>query len=150
MPFFFGETSQANLVKVHPQLVRLLQFVLDLEVMDYSVVEGLRSLETQRGNVAAGRSQTMNSKHLMQDDGYAHAVDLYPHPINMQKVEEGDAREISRFGVLNGLMQASARLMPQLPGERNMRIRWGGDWDSDGKTLDQKLYDAMHFEAHFY
>ena len=63
--------------------------------MDFSVREGVRTPETQKEYVAKGVSKTMASKHLIQPDGYGHAVDLYPSPIDMVKVNKGDAREIS-------------------------------------------------------
>jgi peptidoglycan L-alanyl-D-glutamate endopeptidase CwlK len=40
------------------------------------VIYGVRSVEEQKKLYDAGRSQTMKSKHLLQQDGTAHAVDL--------------------------------------------------------------------------
>ena len=71
----------------------------------------------------------MNSKHLIQSDGYGHAVDLYPYPIDMNRVNKGDAKEIFRFGVLAGLMRSVAE-------RKGIIIVNGADWDGDGQTLD--------------
>lgn len=111
-----------------------------LQIMDFSVVEGLRATERQKQLFNDGKSKTMRSKHLKQSDGYAHAVDLYPYPINMSRVNKGDAREIARFGVLNGLMQAMATV-------RGIQIINGMDWDGDGETLDHTFFDAPHYQV---
>ncbi len=42
-----------------------------LSTCDFSVLEGKRSLEQQKTNVARGKPN-INSKHLVQPDGYAH------------------------------------------------------------------------------
>jgi peptidoglycan L-alanyl-D-glutamate endopeptidase CwlK len=80
-----------------------LKSVMNWQVMDFSVAEGIRTEDRQKELVASGKSKTMNSKHLRQSTGYGHAVDLYPYPIDMEKVNKGDVREISRFSLLAGL-----------------------------------------------
>ena len=44
----------------------------------------------------------MNSKHLIQSDGYGHAVDLYPYPIDMNRVNKGDAKRFSALAFWQG------------------------------------------------
>lgn len=139
MTYSFSGRSKNKLTGVHPDLVLVVQKVMDLQVMDFSVNEGLRTLERQKDLVARGVSKTMRSKHLIQSDGYGHAVDLYPYPINMQKVTSGDAREIARFGVLAGLMHAVAK-------QEGVALVNGMDWDGDGETLDHNFFDAPHFQ----
>lgn len=77
--FHFSTRSLRNLSGVHPNLIAVVGLALSQSVVDFTVVEGLRDIETQRQNVAKGVSQTMNSRHLKQDDGFGHAVDLYPY-----------------------------------------------------------------------
>lgn len=137
--FKFSTRSLDNLVGVHPDLVAVVHDVMELQVMDFSVVEGLRSQEQQELYVQQGRSRTMNSKHLKQQDGFSHAVDLYPYPIDMKLVNRGDMREVSRFGMLAGLMLSCAK-------QRNINLTWGADWDRDGVVLDHTFYDAPHFQ----
>jgi peptidoglycan LD-endopeptidase CwlK len=81
----------------------------------------------------------MNSKHIAQADGFGHAVDLYPYPIDMKHVNGGYWPEIIRFGVLAGIIKTLAP-------KHGLMIRWGMDWDSDGRTLDHSFFDAPHFE----
>jgi len=30
--------------------------------------------------------------------------------------------------------------------QMGIKIRWGGDWDSDGSVCDNKFNDLVHFE----
>jgi len=135
----FSQRSIDKLTHIHPLLVDCVNKVMSYQVMDFSVIEGARSADRQRLLVEQGKSKTLRSKHLIQSDGYAHAVDLYPYPIDMAKVNKGDAREIIRFGVLAGLMIRAAQ-------ELKVSIIWGGDWDADGETLDHTFFDAPHFQ----
>lgn len=40
------------------------------------IIESLRTRAQQKAKVAAGESRTMKSRHLVQGDGFAHAVDV--------------------------------------------------------------------------
>jgi peptidoglycan L-alanyl-D-glutamate endopeptidase CwlK len=135
----FSKKSLDNLVGVHPDLRDLVQEAMALQIMDFAVNEGLRDLRRQSDLFAAGKSKTMNSKHLKQPDGFGHAVDLYPSPIDMVAVNKGSAKEIIRFGVLYGIIAT-------LAAKNKIKIRWGGDWDGDGQTLDHTFFDAPHIE----
>lgn len=137
--YSFSKKSLDRLRGVHPLLVDIVHDVMSMQVMDFSVNEGVRTIERQRDLVDSGKSRTMNSKHLIQGDGYGHAVDLYPSPVDMAKVSAGDAREIVRFGVLAGLMFAAAK-------KRGTLIVNGMDWDRDGQTLDHTFFDAPHYQ----
>jgi len=138
--YSFGDKSEERLNdKLDPAMVRVIRKAMSYQIMDFSVRETLRTAERQKILFDDGKTTTMNSKHLMQSDGYSHAVDLYPSPIDMEAVNKGSAKEISRFGVLAGLMKRAAQ-------EEGVTIKWGGDWDSDGQTLDHTFFDAPHFE----
>lgn len=134
-----SEQSQARLADVHPNLVSCVHRAMSYQIMDFMVAEGARSLQRQKKLVEDGKSRTMLSKHLIQSDGYAHAVDLYPYPVDMAKVHKGDPREIFRFGVLSGMMLRAAQ-------ELKVEIINGADWDGDGQTLDHTFFDAPHFQ----
>lgn len=71
-----GATSVARLQGVDPRLVACVARAIQITTQDFSVLEGVRSMATQREYVARGASQTMNSRHLRQPDGYGKAVDL--------------------------------------------------------------------------
>lgn len=125
----FGKRSMANLEDVHPLLV---DWCLELvTIMDCTVVSGVRDLTTQREYVARGVSKTMNSMHLIQPDGYGHAVDLAPYPIKWERTRS--------FDLLAGIGLGLAFKM-------GIKIRWGGDWDQDTDVYDQRFNDIGHFE----
>lgn len=126
-----SDKSLSKLKGVHPDIIHILKTALDLGIIDFSVAEGVRTEEVQKQYVAKGVSKTMKSKHLIQPDGYGHAVDLYPYPIDMVKVNKGNAQEIAKFGLMAGVIKAVAK-------NKGIDIIWGGEWKS--------LFDAPHFE----
>lgn len=132
MTFALGKKSLDLLQGVHPDLVKVVQLAMSRQIMDFSVNEGTRTAERQKQLVASGFSQTMESKHLVQSDGYGHAVDLVPYPVNW--------KDTGRFYVLNGIMRSCAA-------ELGIKIRTGADWDGDGEVLDQTFFDLPHYET---
>ena len=127
----FGKRSMDNLEGVHPLLV---DWALELvTIMDCSVVSGVRTLTEQRELVAQGMSKTMNSKHIVQPNGYGEALDLAPYPIDWNNTRS--------FDVLAGVGLGLAFKM-------GIPIRWGGDWDRDMDVTDQSFNDTGHFEMH--
>ena len=60
-----SEKSLDRLKGVHPDLVHLVHDVMSLQIMDFSVNEGVRTIERQKTLVAEGKSRTMLSKHLI-------------------------------------------------------------------------------------
>lgn len=139
MKYKLSRKSLENLRGVHPSLVFIVQSAIETGIMDFSVNEGVRTLERQKKLVSEGSSKTMKSKHLVQSDGYGHAVDLYPYPIDMDAVNRRNAVEIVRFGVLAGIIKS-------LAWTHGIEIEWGGDFDSDGQTLDSTFFDAPHIQ----
>lgn len=71
--FFLGNSSEEKLKGVDPQLVRCVRRAICTTEVDFTVFEGMRTLERQRELVAKGVSRTLNSYHLT-----GHAVDLVP------------------------------------------------------------------------
>lgn len=120
----FSAESLTNLEGVDPRLVEICN--LALQVMDFKVVDGRRTIEEQRINVVRGKSWTLDSKHL---DGLA--VDLAPWPICWADTE--------MFCVLAGVIRAVAYT-------KGVRIRWGGDWNRNNSTKDERNRDYGHFE----
>lgn len=132
MSFKFSKKSQSQLSTIHPDLRRVVMRALELSSTDFTVTEGLRSVATQQANVKKGVSQTMRSKHLAQKDGFSHAVDLVPYPINW---------ELAKFYPIVTAMRKAAK-------ELGVKIRWGGCWcllNTDTRTPKQMVeeYTAM-------
>lgn len=118
--FCFSQRSENNLRGVHPDLVRVVRRALALSDVDFGITEGLRTPERQRQLVAAGKSQTQNSRHLT-----GHAVDVFAYPTPAGSWEWKYYAQISA-----AFKRAAAEL--------NIPIEWGGDW----KTLK----DGPHFQ----
>ena len=123
MTYSLGAKSRAELKGVHPDLIRVVERAIQITTQDFSVHDGLRTLEEQKRYVATGVSQTMNSKHRPQADGFGHAVDLVPF-INGKLRWEWPAI----YPIASAVWQAAKEL--------GVPIRWGGPWAnlSDIKT----------------
>ncbi|MFA4900525.1 MAG: M15 family metallopeptidase [Brevundimonas sp.] len=115
MPYVLGAKSRAELKGVHPDLVRVVERAIQITTQDFSVHDGLRTAEEQKALVAAGASQTMNSMHRTQADGFGHAVDLVPF-VNGKMRWEWPAI----YPIAVAVWQASREL--------GVSIRWGGAW----------------------
>jgi peptidoglycan L-alanyl-D-glutamate endopeptidase CwlK len=127
MAYRLSQRSEKALVGVHPDLVACVRRALELTTQDFTVVEGLRTLERQRELVAKGASKTLKSRHLKQQDGYGHAVDIYPYYNRSVQVDA----PFSRFRDIS-------RAMKQAAGELGILITWGGDWKS--------FVDSPHYQ----
>lgn len=122
--FTFSKRSEQNLQGVHPDLVSVVLKALALTEVDFMVTEGVRTPERQQVLVKRGASQTMNSLHLPQADGYAHAVDL--------------AAWVGGVRWDWPLYHKLAEAMKQAGAELGIPIEWGGDWTS--------FKDGPHFQ----
>ena len=77
MAFNLSSRSRGKLEGVHPDMVAVVERAIELTKVDFGVTYGVRTVAEQEKLVASGRSQTMKSKHLVQEDtGYSHAVDV--------------------------------------------------------------------------
>ena len=130
MSFVLGSNSRGKLIGVHPDLVKVVERAIEITEVDFSVIEGVRAIERQKLLMEEGATKTMKSKHLKQPDGYSHAVDLYPvgRPTPWHKTP------------------MIAKAMFQAADELKVKIRWGGDWNMNGITTDEKFYDSPHYE----
>ncbi len=118
--YVLGQRSLARLEGVHPDLVKVVKRAIKLTPVDFTVVEGLRSIETQRRYVAKGASQTMRSRHLT-----GHAVDIAP-------IIDGVVRwDWPLFHKIAPAMMDAAK-------ELGVPLEWGGSW--------RTFKDGPHFQ----
>lgn len=68
-----GSRSLKNLRGVHPDLVKVVRRALKICPCDFTVIEGLRTLERQKRLKRSGATKTLRSRHLT-----GHAVDIVP------------------------------------------------------------------------
>lgn len=123
----FSARSQANLKGVHPDLIRVMERALQISPVDFTVIEGLRTVERQKQLVASGASKTMNSRHLT-----GHAVDVVPIGPNGKAAFDWP------------LYDKLAPAIKDAAAKEGVAIIWGGDWKSfrDGPhfELDRNIY----------
>ena len=124
MAFELSNRSLSRLEGVHPDMVNVVKRAIELTTVDFGVTEGVRTLDTQKQYVAAGKSQTMRSKHLIQDDGYSHAVDLVAY-LGSQVCWEAS--------VYDDICDAMAKAAKEM----DVDIKWGAAW-SQGSIRDYK------------
>lgn len=142
MSIILGERSLSRLVGVHPDLVRVVRRAAMLAEPDedFTVLEGLRSREQMSINWGKGRTAAecvshgipasysepslpkvtwlanpFGSNHAKKGDGFGHAVDLAPYPVNWI--------DRDRFNNL-------ARIMLSAAYQEGVKIVWGGSWKS--------------------
>lgn len=129
MSFKLGKQSEANLVGVHPELVQLVRIAITLTDIDFSVFEGLRTLERQKKLVATGASRTLDSYHLTGD-----AVDLVPYVDGQPRWEMALCNQVAQ-----AMHEACSRL--------HLRLIWGRVWDMELEELDPE--DLEGERAHY-
>ena len=155
----FGQTSLERLATLKPALRRVVERAASLAAPeeDFKILEGVRTREQMKINYGKGRTaeqlkvvgieakyaapkeakvtwlrNPFNSKHAADPkDGLSAAVDVVPYPV--------DWNDLGRFNRLAGLMFRAAAL-------EGVHIRWGADWDEDGKPREKGETDSPHFE----
>ena len=121
-PTKLSERDIKRLEGVDAMLVQVVKRASEISTYSFMVVEGMRTLETQKKYVAQGKSQTLRSRHLI-----GQAVDLAP-------VESGTID----WNNSKGQFDAVAKAMKQAAKELGVKITWGGDW--------VRFVDKPHFQ----
>tara|TARA_R110000803_G_scaffold70458_4_gene133418 strand:- start:375 stop:845 length:471 start_codon:yes stop_codon:yes gene_type:complete len=131
MSFKLSNRSLGKLDGVHPDLVAVVKRAIELTGIDFGCIAGTRTVAEQEANVAAGRSQTMASKHLPQEDGYSHAVDLMAYV---------GGKGVWELNVYDEIADAMAKAAKEL----NVAIKWGAAWsEGDIRTYPGSAEAAM-------
>lgn len=132
MAFKLGNRSKQKLEGVHPDMVAVVERAIELTKVDFGVTYGVRTVEEQEKLVASGRSQTMKSKHLIQDTGYSHAVDVVAY-------DGGDV--VWEINVYDDICDA----FKEAAIEHGVAIKWGAAWsEGDIRTYEGTAEDAMN------
>jgi peptidoglycan LD-endopeptidase CwlK len=116
--------------------VRIVKKAAAISDLDFTVLEGLRTVERQKQLVKQGASKTMNSRHIT-----GHAVDL-------GALIEGEVRWDWGLYLKLGEVIRAASLAEKVP------VRWGGTWKLlsaiegpiTAKILSRSFPDGPHFE----
>jgi len=124
--YALGARSKTRLEGVHQDLVEVVKRAIEITEVDFTVLEGMRTLERQKKLLAKGASTTLRSRHLT-----GHAVDIGAYV-------DGTVRwDWPLYHKLADAMKKAAE-------ELNINLEWGGDWKSfpDGPhfQLSRKTY----------
>ena len=151
MVFNLSQKSLARLVGVDERLQRVVKRAIQLSKQDFMVLEGVRTRQQCMTNYGKGRTiaqcvakgvpaQYANpraAKVTWLNNPFASkhvngkAVDLVPYPV--------DWNDLKKFDLI-------AQAMLQAAKELGVPVRWGADWDSDGKPRERGESDSPHFE----
>lgn len=124
MTFRLGQASEGNLMGVHPDVVRVVRRAILITHIDFSVHDGLRTLDEQRRLVASGASSTLESYHLTGD-----AVDLVPYVNGKLRWEMPLCNEVA-----DAVREAA--ILEEVP------LIWGRVWDRQLALLDPERFEA--------
>jgi peptidoglycan L-alanyl-D-glutamate endopeptidase CwlK len=142
MAFRYGGRSLEKLATCHPTLERIAHEALRISPYDITIIHGLRGEAVQNAlyDSHASTKRYPDSRHNKTDDyqlekfKFSDALDFAPY-VN-GKIYWKDTHI---FAVVAGCFIAAANNL-------EYKLRWGGDWDSDGTTTDQTLMDWGHLE----
>jgi peptidoglycan L-alanyl-D-glutamate endopeptidase CwlK len=120
--------SQDKEQELHTDLQRVVTEVKKL--FPCKVIVGHRNKEDQDKafNEKKSKLQWPNSKHNTIP---SKAMDIVPLPV--------DWNDLKRFYYFAGYVMAVAKSL-------NIKLRWGGDWNSDTEIKDNSFNDLPHFE----
>lgn len=124
----FSALSEQRLASCDPRLQAILKEAI--RHVDFTIMCGFRGPDEQEDAYRTGRSKVRwpNSKHNRRPSV---AVDLAPFPV--------DWTDTARFARLAGYIERIAH-------EQGVKLRWGGDFDQDGRTVGEKFIDMPHLE----
>lgn len=112
MAYMLGKRSKQRLEGLHKDLIAVVERAIQITEVDFTVLEGMRTLARQRELVARGASTTLNSRHLT-----GHGVDLGAYIDGAVRWDWP-------------LYHKIADAMKQAATELEIDMDWGGDWKS--------------------
>jgi peptidoglycan L-alanyl-D-glutamate endopeptidase CwlK len=139
--FPYGKTSQARLDTCDVDIKTIWNELA--KYINNSVLCGHREKYEQNKAFADGVSKVRwpNGKHNVKP---SKAIDSAPYIIEIGNVDYDDYKALAKFA---GYVDLISRQLFDA-GKITHLIRWGGDWDMDGRTIDQTFNDLVHFELY--
>lgn len=136
MTFAFGTRSTSNLRMAEPHLMACCKAAIAISTVDFGVPEKCwRTLAEEQQKVAQGLSHTLKSKHIIQADGYSHAVDLVPF-----------IDGAFTWGVTQAFYEI-AEAMRAASVQTGTPLVWGGVWDKNLADLPAGAEALSHAHA---
>lgn len=140
--FKFSTTSKKRLETCTKNLQKVFELAIKRSDVDFGIAEGHRSKEEQQNLYAQGRTKqglivtNIDGVNDLSKHNYlpSEAVDVYAWVNGSASWDE------KTLCYLAGVIMSCAK-------ELEVKLRWGGNWDSDGVIItDQNLIDMPHFE----
>lgn len=135
MTYRFGDRSLKELATVKPALQQLAQRAIELSPIDFTIVQGIRTVAQSAQNIKNGTSflkDPSKSKHVTGD-----AIDFAP--LKGGKIDWNDLEAFQTVAM--AFFEASEQL--------NIPIIWGGWWRGPKdyrETIKRGVYDGGHIE----
>jgi len=127
MAFKLSSRSKSRMEGLDPKLIEVVKKAIELTRVDFGVIEGMRTLETQKKYVEAGKSQTLKSKHLE-----GRAVDLVAY------VGSSISWELNLYDDVADSIKKAAL-------EYDVAVKWGAAWSvGDIREFDGSMAEAMN------
>lgn len=128
----YATRNLANINKLAPNTkvaAKKLHTFAELNGIDILIYETIRTVERQKELVAAKKSKTMRSYHIV-----GQALDFVPVD------KDGDA-------LWNGYNSPKVKLF--IKEAKRLGFTWGADWDNDGQTSDETFVDSPHLQFEY-
>lgn len=128
MIYQYSNSSRQKLEQCHPLLQQVFKRVI--QICDCTILTGHRDKPTQNEMYRTGKSHVKwpNGKHNTIP---SQAIDAAAYPI--------DWKDRERATLFAGLVLGIAE-------EMGIKLRWGGDWNSNWQVKDNNFDDLWHFE----
>ena len=136
--YSYGKTSEKRLSTCHPYIQLIFNQLI--KEMDVTIICGHRGKIAQ--NLAyynrKSKAKWPLSQHnfLFKKEPYSLAIDATLYDSKLKGIDWNDTNRINMFA--GRVLQKAADL--------GIKLRWGGDWDQDTETKDNKFNDLVHFE----
>lgn len=133
--FRYGKASLSKLEPLNPNLKKVAMRAIELTPIDFTIVQGMRTLAQSQQNQANGTSflkDPSKSKHIS-----GLALDFAP--LKNGKIDWDDLEAFK--DVADAFFKAAKEL--------GIKIKWGGDWNMNGDYKDEiarGVYDGGHIE----
>jgi len=139
MSYSYSRTGKERLETCHPDIQTIWTELIHW--IDASVFCGHRGEADQNKAFLENKSKVKypNSKHNSKP---SMAVDSGPYFVEIHNTDWNDKLAFARFA--GRVDQIADQLLKE--GKITHTIIWGGDWDNDGRSVDQTFLDLPHFQ----
>jgi peptidoglycan L-alanyl-D-glutamate endopeptidase CwlK len=124
---------------LHPDLQKIIDRGLEYFDITLLCAHRVEDEQNEAFKNKLSKVQWPNSKH---NSFPSEAMDVAPYFTELKNVDWTDIEAIAFM--CGALTLIANQLLKE--GEISCTLRWGGDWDGDGRTKDQKFMDYVHLE----